>query len=126
MAGTWALSSGPQPVDLKPWSPLLHLLLSKGLHLVTWALLAVLLACAFAPARIAFRHAVAAWLAAFAWGIVDELHQQRTGRGAAGSDILLNGAGAVLGLALLGWTLLARQARDDPAPSGQPPARPAA
>lgn len=111
MALTWALSSVPQPVDLKPWSEVVHFLLSKGFHVATWAVLAMLLVGAFAPGRPEFRHFVAAWLVAFAWGAVDELHQLRSGRGAAGTDILLNGAGAVLGLALLGWVVLVRRGR---------------
>jgi VanZ family protein len=99
-AAIFALSAQP---DL-PRAPLslLDLLLKKSAHLAEYAVLAVLLHHALGPLSRGQRARLAlAWALAVLYAVSDEVHQSFVpGRTATPVDVVVDGVGALLGLAL--------------------------
>jgi VanZ family protein len=95
--------------------PLLDFLLHKAGHLVVYGLLAGLVAWALgAPGRP--QGALTRWfiplLVCIAYGATDELHQSFVhGRGPSPVDVLIDGLGALLGLAVYAWLARRRASR---------------
>jgi len=110
MAVIWWLSSRTFPPDEGGWS---RAFLHNGCHVFAFGTLGLLLLAAFAqPARIGFRHGVAAVVVATLYGIVDELHQRYTpGRTCSVADMLADGSGAALACSCaFAWILDSRAA----------------
>jgi VanZ family protein len=98
MALIWTLSSMPLDLDLT------HVpLRDKGVHLVEYAVLGLLLASAARrtwPDRSLWRTALVAALLATLFGLSDELHQALVpGREADGLDLLADAVGSTAGAA---------------------------
>jgi len=93
--------------------PLLDFLLHKLGHLVVYGLLAAFVAWALEGPRGELaggrRNGASRWwalplLLCFAYGATDELHQTFVhGRGPSPVDVLIDGLGALLGLAVYSW-----------------------
>jgi VanZ family protein len=109
------LSSQPQPFDLP--EPLLQTLVSKGGHMLGYAGLSVLWRRALAtqaawPER---RVAAMAFLLTVLYAISDEVHQTFVpGRHGSPVDVLIDVAGAALGLGLLRRRQRTRAAKKQP------------
>ena len=108
--------------------PLLDLLLKKGAHALGYAVLAVLVQRALGGGVVADPRwrAVAAWLLATLYAASDEWHQSLVpGRTAAALDVLIDSAGAAVGL-LAQWRIAARYgapSTDEPAERSCAPER---
>lgn len=96
--------SAQADLQLAP-EPLLDFVLHKAGHLAVYGVLAWLVARALAvPGRTARAVTVASLLLCIAYGASDELHQAFVhGRGASPIDVLIDGVGALLGLAIWHW-----------------------
>ena len=82
-----------------------QLVIRKGAHFSEYALLGCLLRllCACYPLR---RRGVTAWLSSAAYAVTDECHQLlSTGRSPMALDVLIDSAGALVGV-LAAWALL--------------------
>lgn len=98
MAVIYLLSTQPSPPELP--EPLLDLLIKKAGHMVEYAVLGLLLWQA-----LGFPHPAWAWAPAVLYAASDEFHQTFVaGRHGRASDVLIDAAGAALGLAI-GWWL---------------------
>lgn len=100
--------------------PLLDFLLHKLGHLVVYGLLAGFVAWALEAPRVealSGRNGASRWwalpfLLCVAYGATDELHQSFVhGRGPSPVDVLIDGVGALLGLAVYSWLARRRGSR---------------
>jgi VanZ family protein len=83
---------------------LLDLLVKKGAHLTEYAILAILIYRALAPGVTTLRAGAfaGAWALTVLYAVTDEWHQSFVpGRTAAALDVVIDGSGALLGLAAL-------------------------
>ncbi len=114
LAAAWALaifwaSSRPEPFPFLGEELLSY---DKLLHAAAYALLAGLVLCAVARARLGVRAATVAIVLAAAYGVTDEWHQSRVpGRDADPADVAADAAGAIAGAAAARLILRARGAR---------------
>jgi VanZ family protein len=90
------------PSDDLPTFGILNLLIYKGAHMLGYALLAVSFWHGLSRGiKIRRRHIVLAFLLSAAYAVSDELHQIFTaGRNPSPVDVLIDAAGAALGLAI--------------------------
>jgi VanZ family protein len=113
---------GPFLHWLLPWATSLqidaaHLVVRKAAHVTVYAVLAALWFRAFVrgrgwPPRAS---ALVALVIALVWASVDEVHQSFTSaRTAAAGDVLIDGTGAALAVAMggLGWSVVFERAAD--------------
>ena len=94
--------SGAPPPDLSMWEWITR----KGAHILQFAMLGFLVACAAAAFQLP-RPALIGWVVATMYGALDEAHQSLVpGRTAQATDVFIDAIGALVGVTA--WWYLAR------------------
>jgi VanZ family protein len=102
MAAIFVASNTPsaQIPSAGPWD----LVVKKGGHLASYALLAWLWLRALRPAAVSLRVVLVVLVIVVLYAVTDEVHQTFVpGRSGTAVDVLIDAAGALLGIALWCW-----------------------